>query len=492
MLGIVLSTVTFISACSGDIEDLTSGSDATESGQEVVKDDSILRFPSIDELENISLSDIPGEHDGYELTELTYECTDTIELRALRFDVTANLTSASGPLKTIRFEAEVGPELVSVEYYPSVEVLPAYGRYFYDSVYPKVERYRNYSDGSRIGPDEFYDYGHFVSIAFQPDSHRTEASRWAPYFISENWNLTPTESELGRFAHPDWKYYRDGIFYTYQRGLIEYNLNTTVVEDNGAKYSGEDFYHRNVRYRDDWSTLREHIAQAREFYNTSVYRPSRLYPDSDEEYAYYVNLCRDVPDVSPTPYSEATKSLAPGWYYAEFLDEYLNQYWLYSDYELALSEYPHFGYGRIYTVYSDFYLQYLVIDNRIIDFVDIALKDFKSLAENHPTFSFSKTSSGYMVHSEFEQIFYGEKFKSVHDLELKGIYGPENNWDLSEYGFSEWEDQKELDNLTTRSGESDADMKALIQREDGKFIVIDKNIPASLNNVPTRRSIKRK
>lgn len=92
-----------------------------------------------------------------------------------------------------------------------------------------------------------------------------------------------------------------------------------------------------------------------------------------------------------------------------------------------------------------------------------------------------------MVHSEFEQIMYGEKFKYLYDLELKGIYGPENEWDYCE-GFN---DEDELANLT-RSGEADADMKALVQREDGKSIVIDKHLPNSLDNLPTRRSIKRK
>ncbi|MDE6689334.1 MAG: hypothetical protein K2J86_05570, partial [Prevotella sp.] len=28
----------------------------------------------------------------------------------------------------------------------------------------KVERYRTYSNGKRVGPDEFYDYGHFVDM----------------------------------------------------------------------------------------------------------------------------------------------------------------------------------------------------------------------------------------------------------------------------------------------------------------------------------------
>lgn len=371
ILGIVLSTVTFISACSGDIEDLPSGPDATGSGQEVVKDDSILRFPTMEDLENISLTDIPGEYDGYELAELTYECTDTIELRALRFDVTATLTSASLPAKTIRFEAEVCPELVSVEYYPSVEVFPAYGRFLQDVFYPKIERYRNYSDGSRIGPDEFYDYGHPLGIWCRLADYGTSVNRWNTYQISLTPQLIPTE--MGYFAHPDYLYYKDGVFYTHQKGLIEYNLNTTVIEDNGVRYSGEDFYHKNVKSREDWSNLREPTAQARDFYN--MYRPDLLYPVSDEEYAYYVNLCRDVPDVSPSPHQEDTKSLQPGWYYGEFLDEYPSQCWLYSDYELSLDEYPHFQYGRQYFMQSMIYLQYLVIDNRIIDFVDIAMKD---------------------------------------------------------------------------------------------------------------------
>ncbi|MDE6342531.1 MAG: hypothetical protein K2K93_09445 [Muribaculaceae bacterium] len=137
------------------------------------------------------------------------------------------------------------------------------------------------------------------------------------------------------------------------------------------------------------------------------------------------------------------------------------------------------------------YLQYLVIDNRIIDFVDLALKDYKSLADNFPTFSISKTSSGYMVHSEFEQIMYGEKFKYLYDLELKGIYGPENHWDNCGDTDLVFKDEDELANLT-RSVDADADMKALVQREDGKTIVIDRHLPKTLDNLPTRKSIKRK
>ncbi len=484
----ILSAVTLITACSSDFEESSVKLDAEETKAQVEKGDSILRFLTIEELEGISISDIPGENSGYELTELTYECTDTIELRALRLDVKATLTSTTQPAKTICFIAEVGPELISVEYYPSVEVVPAHDN-FYHSFWPKVERYRNYSDGSRIGPDEFYDYGHFLTMAFQLDHHQIEATRFVPYHISENWTLIP--SFFGGNVNPLSIYYKDGVFYYYDKGLIEYNLNTTLIEEDGAIYSGDDFFHTYVKNRDDWGDLRESTSKVRDFYN--MYRPSLLYSVSDEEYAYYVNLCRDVPDVSPSPYSKDTKSLSPGWYYGEFNDVYLNQFWLYSKYELSLSENPiYFQHGRQYNLSVGCYLQYLVIDNRIIDFVDIFLKDYKNIGAIHPTFEITKTSSGYMIHSALEEILYGEKFKSVYDLELKGIYGPENIWDLSDYQSTQWKDEDELNNIAKRSRMIEPDMKALIPREDGKAIIIDRHLPKIINNHKTRSSIKMK
>ena len=121
--------------------------------------DSIYKFATIEELESLAPATLAEGLAEYKLKQLSYECTDTIELRALRYDVTATLTSPAGQQTTLAFKADVGPELVSVEYYPGGEWIPAHDNLEL-SFYPYVERYRNYSDGTRIGPDMFYDYGH--------------------------------------------------------------------------------------------------------------------------------------------------------------------------------------------------------------------------------------------------------------------------------------------------------------------------------------------
>ena len=168
LLCIVLTSTTLMHSCSADSSDFPADPDETKQNLTSLKQDSVLRFPTIDKLENLSVSDIPGNYSGYTLTELNYECVDTIELRALRFNVKATLQSPDQQTTNIIFTADVGPELVSVEYYPSVQWIPAHHNMEHN-YFGMVERYRNYSDGSRIGPDEFYDYGHPTKIRLLPD-----------------------------------------------------------------------------------------------------------------------------------------------------------------------------------------------------------------------------------------------------------------------------------------------------------------------------------
>ena len=329
LLGIILSTVTFTTGCSSDLDEGPTESKATEIKETVEKDDTILRFWTMEELEHISISDLPGDNSGYELSELTYECTDTIELRALRLDVTATLTSATKNSKTIRFAAEVGPDLVSVEYYPGGEMIPRHCN-MEAGFYPKVERYRNYSDGSRIGPDVFYDYGHGINISID-----TQDDILKPYPSIKRYDMhtIPVLTSAAQI-NPDKQFYEDGVFYDVEKGIIEHNLNTTLIESNGKVYCGEDFF-SIIPVKDiyDEPFFRNQSAQfAGNYYAVPHYDsdnwpqpgyiPSRLYDNEDEDFEEIVNLCRDVPDISPVAFPTDNKSLTPGWYFGEFNDRW--------------------------------------------------------------------------------------------------------------------------------------------------------------------------
>ncbi len=247
-LGIFLTSLTLLASCSNDLDDFSSAKEENNSNITTSKDDSVLRFLTIDELENISVSDIPGDHVGYELKELSYQCVDTIQLRALRFDVTAKLRSSSNQEKVISFSAEVGPELVSVEYYPGGEMTPPHDNFTF-CYWPKVERYRNYSDGSRIGPDEFYDFGHFQGLELAYIDQEGD-----PSIISKE-GLTPWW--IG-YVNPEAEFYKDGVFCAYGKTLFEYNLNTKEIGGNGAIFSGEDYFHKNLYIRTEYEpSLRE-------------------------------------------------------------------------------------------------------------------------------------------------------------------------------------------------------------------------------------------
>ena len=492
-----LTSLALLASCSNELDDFSIEQNEDNVTSVSTKDDSVLRFKTIDELENISVSDIPGDNDGFELKELSYECVDTIEFRALRFDVKAKLCSSSNKERVVNFAAEVGPELVSVEYYPGGEMVPAHDN-MATAFYPKVERYRNYSDGSRIGPDEFYDYGHFITVICTPQEDVFVMSY--PSIKRYDMLSIPTWISPGHI-NLDKDYYEDGIYYYKEKGFIEHNLNTTLIESDGTTYRGEDFFNIfQINNIYDEPFRRNQSAQlignyyAVPHYDSDNwpqpgYLPSLLYDNVDDEFKEIVNLCRNVPDISPLAFPTDSTSLVPGWYFGQFSDRYDGICKLFSKHNIEMDNL--FSSKCIYFNASIVgYLQYLVIDNRIIHFDDYALNGYVGIENIKPVQNITKTSDGYFIRTEIEAKLNGEKFKSIYDIEMNGVDGPDEIVDKSSYGSIENNDRNELDMLVTERGVTrSASSTEKVIRKDGKLISIERSLPNSVRYINKTRTI---
>lgn len=448
--------------------------------------DSIFRFATIEELESVAPEMLADNLSGYKMSEMTYECTDTVDLRALRYDVSATLTSPTGQETTLTFTAEVGPELVSVEYYPTGFWMPAHDNIFYPNFHPIVERYRNYSDGTRIGPDLFYDYGHFMiffSTAQYPQCHYSIRGR----------EIVLSENLVSSFCNPllieDG--YKDGVFFQHCVEQIEINTNA-IVWMEGRQYFGEDLVPHHPNW---WNTGERHrydtFSPLYGNYYSRSYVDSWLVNDQDEEMMNLYNLCRNVPDVSPVSYPKDTKSLTPGFYITDGRDIKL-----FEPYAVS-TLWEQFGGGESYSSgftigdELEFYTHYLVIDGRIIHY-DNLMKDYKGLDNLRPTFSETKTAEGYNIHREISWKYLGGEFKSINDLRIKCTKGPKYEvYAFDEYGgLNSSRDQEELDKMQTASRSSGrAETPARIERPDGKYMEIDRRLPASIRSLQTKRTL---
>lgn len=474
--------MTLMHSCSGDFP---TDSERANENVTSLKEDSILRFPTIDELENISVSDIPGDYSGYTLTGLAYECVDTIELRALRYNVTATLLSPVQQKTNISFTADVGPELVSVEYYPSAMVIPAHHNMEHN-YYGMVERYRNYSDGSRIGPDEFYDFGH--PLAVYCGSHNA---------LEYNIEVMDYYSD----GYTDEYDYENGTYYM-TRGTdhLSFNLNTKIVDESGNVFSGEDLYplkvvswKDNMYIHDDWLFNEEIPKYMDDYYmtryNTTPWLVSRPINTDDPETYELVNLGRNVPDNSPVPYPEDIKSQQPAWYSSDYWD--INNYSIYllSKVSKNCDGYIIRGYPLSHSV--NIMRSYLVIDGRIIH-LDNFLKDYEGIRNIEPDVKITKVDDGYKIRTEVSAHLYGEKFSRIYNLHVHGVNGPINEINLASYDELGDKDRNELNNLSTRSLIEEREIPKSTPREDGKSIEIDRRLPNSINNLNTRNSITKK
>lgn len=91
-----------------------------------------------------------------------YEVTATFSQKA----VAENVTTEAAATETEYVVSYVGAQelsIVKIEYYPGGKWVDPHDNMML-AFYPKVERYRTYSNGKRVGPNEFYEFGHFARI----------------------------------------------------------------------------------------------------------------------------------------------------------------------------------------------------------------------------------------------------------------------------------------------------------------------------------------
>ena len=479
------------SACSGSLNDAIENVPLPD--HSTLTTDSILRFASIEEFESMSAEKISNNLSGYDIAELTYECIDTIELRALRFDVNVKLVSTEGDVKRVNVRADVGPELVSVEYYPTGEWVPPHDNMAF-AFYPCVERYRNYSDGSRIGPDLFYDYGHF---------HHSYISIYVNTTALLSWNT----DNFGNAISSEVKY-ENGVLCKRIEEQIEVNVNATVIMPDGSRFTGDDLIPHHPKWWDKVSIFAplDRFKYALGCYYDDFphptspylggYMESRGINTDDEDTAYIVNLCKDVPDVSPTPFPTDTKSLSPGWYFGDVVDGIQTEPFAYSNLHSSTPGIYYddeFGYGNGFQLYdlNDCYLQYLVIDGRIIHFDNLA-RDYMDIWNLKPEISEIKTSYGYNIHREMSHKYIGANIKTIYDLHIKCTEGPEVTIDYSNPYEMGNVDQDEINkiNTTSRKSRSKSETRSCVEREDRRYISIDRRLPNSINSLNLTHTLK--
>lgn len=329
------------------------------------------------------------------LKTYSYECVDTINYSTLIFNIDAVVANADGRESRISKTAEWSVELVSVECYPYIEVWPPHDNIIL-CYYGNLDRYRNYSDGSRIGPDHFENYGHFMGaflyflfdyfqpainkVEFEsifPENHEGLVFRWDPYVDLGNDRIVVGHEyidEAGIYVDMGYRVKVNRNAYTkYAEGLIpleaEFSIDFT-----------KDYYSRREYLPEDFTDLESYI-------------PSFEYVEATDELTVF-NMCKDVPIINredtvrevrsietgfglgfevPVKITEKNVSKSGnqeywGWYYERFNSGYYERY--------ASSTYLHY-YNNCIEIYrgaSHNYCSYINIDGRIIDFVDVCKK----------------------------------------------------------------------------------------------------------------------
>lgn len=480
----VLMTTGILASCSDyagilDVPDSPNKQSTASSNDVDAEQTARLSFATIQDLESVTATDISEDLVDFELRSLEYECVDTIEMRALLFDVTAELISASNQEKTVKFMAEVGPELVSVEYYPCGEVIPPHDN-FQISFHPKVERYRNYSDGSRIGPDEFYCDGHFINPSFS----------YSPPLLYMYTDLYQP-AMYGSYN----QYYSEGIYYCDLTSEIEFNSNGERISENGNHYFVDDLLpiYKEPGINSFEDTFIDLLNDPDGFY--SIYAPRILYDMEDEVTYEAFNIGNNVLDASPKPFPTDTHQLAPGWYtrtlndsmnaFNRYMSRYLydvlgDNFYLENDDTNCLS----FGFN------GSNMISYLVIDGRIIHFYDYI--DYGGIHGNQYTSDIFKEEDGYTIRNEVEYKTYGEKFILTYDFHIKLVDGPAIIVDDSNYASIENDDQSELSNLRTKSTRCSENVtdREILSTKDGMTMNINRNLPTSISDIKKYNKIK--
>jgi len=129
---------------------------------EATREDSTIRLPYYAlnpvKLKELSVKEVSDGVDIGGKPATVYEVTATFSQKAVAEDIRTE-TPGVDIEYVVSYVGAVELKLVKVEYIPSGEWVDPHHNMAL-AYYAKVERYRTYSNGKRVGPDVFYDYGH--------------------------------------------------------------------------------------------------------------------------------------------------------------------------------------------------------------------------------------------------------------------------------------------------------------------------------------------
>lgn len=414
-----------------------------------------IHVNSWDELDNLTADALLGSNSGKTLKTYNYECVDTINYSTLIFNIDAVLAAPDGTESRITKTAEWSVELVSVEYYAGLRYEPPHHN-IPIAYYAHVDRYRNYSDGSRIGPDEFLNYGHFdfYSLDYLPPvSSNCWWGEMECIFPEEVQNLplistihyyedmfSPTNPFAPNKEPIVVKYIplEDDGYHNYFGFRLKVNRNAYVINFFGVKLTMEELFSFDLNKEEPHYGGWEDDYTVQDF---DVYRNSIDYGEMTDEKTIF-NVCKDVPVVNrdtilevqrvdtdygrgfyiPVNVSEANISTPGshqtswGWYYKNFRE--VRQIWPYETYnynnDYGMS-WGSFGFSR------ESYCQYLHIDGRIIDFVEAY-----NLHQGPIISTVTRTSTGYHHHLERLSYLYSLPHYADCDIYIDFYDGPED------------------------------------------------------------------
>lgn len=478
-----------------------------------------IHVNSWDELDNLTADVLLGRASGMKLKTYNYECVDTINYSTLIFNIDAVVANADGKESHISKTAEWSVELVSVEYYPGVEVYPPHDNML-TMYYGYLERYRNYSDGSRIGPDRFLDYGHWQNfiMIFSPTYN---ALNWGEYESIFPENLcgrmiighTPTaeipniderrEMVLGHEYIDEFGMHVD-IGY---RVKVNRNAYIKSIEGNAINLESlicvdfdKDFYYEDIFTGNDETP---YLDQIRDF--ETIYVPSKdIYQEVSDKLTVF-NMCKDVPILNrqdttreahiidtdfglgfdvPFPITDANVTQTDNLkYYA----------WYFKSFKFNIRSFYKYPYDKEYVDRNDinrfslqnsgcivnenlFYSSFIHIDGRIIDFVDVCNLKNEPLIK-----TLTRTPEGYYYHIEENKTHYGIPIQRKCDAYFDFYDGPDellyDSTDLEYIELIEKNKEEELYRQNESAKTRAVDTK--IKKEGKPTVIIDTHLPAS-------------